>query len=257
MRRRSIVPSIQRSGGVASRRVAGRPRTSPSASSRRRVRSATHGDTAPGVPLGVGHEARHRARLPRRRRGGDDRPRRRGRPARLDVPPPARPRLRAPARGREPDRAGRASGASTPTTGSTCSARRSRSTRAWPFATYLAGAVLRPLGLGRPLRRPPRLRPLRLPRRPARARPRAARADAGLAGDDGRGDDRPVPGPGRRPAGLRPPGAERLGPRLRAPRPRSRRTGPAAATRRGRSATSAEAARSSGSTRRPGSPSAA
>ena len=53
----------------------------------------------------------------------------------------------------------------------------------------------------------------RTARRPPRARPRAPPADARRARDARRGDGRPVSGSGRRPAGSRSDGAERLGSR--------------------------------------------
>ena len=87
-----------------------------------------------------------------------------------------------------------------------------------PFADYLRAAVLEPLGMAARFDGRPGVGHPRLARRPARVRARAARADAGRDGDARRGDVRPVPGPRRRAPGLRPPGAERLGPRLRASR---------------------------------------
>ena len=126
-----------------------------------------------------------------------------------------------------------------------------------PFADYLRAAVLEPLGLG-----------ARYEGRPGSglygslddllALGRELLAPTLVVDRDARrGDVGAVPRPGRRAPGLRPPGAERLGPRLRAARRASRRTGPALATRPGPSATSAAAARSSGSTPRRRSPSAA
>ena len=79
--------------------------------------------------------------------------------------------------------------------------------------------MLAPPRARRALRRPPRLGPARLARRPARDRAGAARADARRRRDARRGDVGRVPGPDRRPARVRPSGAERLGPRLRAARP--------------------------------------
>ena len=69
------------------------------------------------VRLGVGDEARHRGRRARRRRGGDRRPRRARRPARVDRAAPARARLGAAVRGRDAARAARERGASTRTRG--------------------------------------------------------------------------------------------------------------------------------------------
>ena len=86
-------------------------------------------------------------------------------------------------------------------------------------------------------------------RRPARARARAARADARRAGDARRGDDACSSRPRGRAARLRADGPERLGSRLRAPRRQVAALDRARTTRRGRSATSAQRARSSGSTR--------
>src|SRR6185312_15448582 len=163
-----------------------------------------------GVPLGVGDEAGDRGGVSRRGRGGRDRPRRGGRPAGLDVPASARPRLRAAARGREPDRsAGGAANLLRP--------RLRRPRRRAGRACRNAVRGLSPRGRDRPARPP---RALRRPAGIGRVRlaRRAARADAGRAGDARRGDVGAVPRAGGRAARLRPAGAERLGPRLRAAR---------------------------------------
>ena len=123
-----------------------------------------------------------------------------------------------PLAGIEPDRAGRASGGSTPTTGSTSSARRSPGTRrcrspttcappcssrsAWRArfdgrpGSGLHGSLDDLLAFARELLAPTLVAPETL-------------AEATSVA---------VPRPRRRAPGLRPPGAERLGPRLRAPR---------------------------------------
>ena len=173
------------------------------------------------VPLGVGDEAGDRARVPRRGRGGRDRPRRARRPAGLDGAASARPRLGAAVRGGRRRSPGRASGGSTPTTASTSLGAALAEHAEMPFADYLREAVLEPLGLRARYDGRPAIGRVRLARRPARARPRAARATLVCAGDARRGDVGAVPRAGRRAARLRPAGAERLGPRLRAARRKS------------------------------------
>ena len=152
------------------------------------------------VPLGVGDEAGDGARLPGRGRGGRDRPRRAGRPAGLDLPASARPRLglaarRAAARSRSPGERRIYSDHGFDVLGA--GARRPRRDAVRRVSARGGAGAARPR---RPLRGPPGLRRVRLARRPARARARAARADAGRAGDARRGDVRAVPGPGRRAA---------------------------------------------------------
>ena len=64
-------------------------------------------DRGPRLPLGLGDEARDRARDARRRRGRCGRPRRGGRAGRVDRPAPARPRERSAFPRRPADRTGR------------------------------------------------------------------------------------------------------------------------------------------------------
>ena len=148
-----------------------------------------------------------------------------------------------------------ASGGSTRTSASSCAAHwssapptcRSRpistrrlSARSRLRRTALPGSPARDGGLDR--------------RRPGPRGARTARADRAARPDDpGRRDDRPVPRAARRAARLRRPGSERLGARLRDPRSQVAALDGRGATRRGRTATSARAARCSGSTRRPAS----
>ena len=65
---------------------------------------ATRGDESRALRVGVGDEARLCGRDARRRGGGDRRPRRAGRAARRDLPPPALAQLGAAVRGRRADR---------------------------------------------------------------------------------------------------------------------------------------------------------
>ena len=83
-----------------------------------------------------------------------------------------------------------------------------------PFAEYLQAAVLGPLEMKRGASRLGGLGAARQPRRPAAVRGRAAAPALDRAGDAGGGDLRPVPGPGRRAAGHRADGPERLGSRI-------------------------------------------
>ncbi len=117
-----------------------------------------------------------------------------------------------------------------------------------PVRDYVRAAVVEPLGLGLDPTGHPGAGMHGVARRRARARSRAARA-APRRPRDPRGDgERPVPRPRRRPARLRPLQPARLGARRRAQGRRRPATGRARAPRRARSATSAAAGRSSGST---------
>ena len=254
---RSIYPSIQRVDAL--RAVEGWPAEHVAvglASPRRSHGGARRRDAR--VPLGVGDEAGDGARLPGRGRGGRDRPRRAGRAARLDLPASARPRLGPAAGGRRARSPVRASGASTPTTASTSSAQ--------ALAGPRRDAVRRLPARGGAGAARPRRRATRAGRAPAcTARSTTCSRSARellaptLVAPETLAEATSVQFPGLVGVlpGLRPPGAERLGPRLRAARRRSRRTGPARATRRAPSATSAAAAPSSGSTPTRRSPSAA
>ena len=155
---------------------------------RNAVRSAA---TRPRVPLGLGDEAGDRARVPRRRRGGDDRPRRAGRAAGLD-------RSGTCSRTRPGCRSTRASPIARPGARRIYSdhgfdvlgAARSPARAGMPFAEYLAAAVLEPA-------RPRGAASTGRPARGCTARSttcsllgaRAARADARRAGDARRGDE--------------------------------------------------------------------
>ena len=199
-----------RGGAAPDRRMAVRPR---GGRGHRRDRGNARRALA-SVPVGVRDEARDCGRGARRGRGGDRRPRRGRRAAGIDGPAPARPCLRAPVRGRARRSHGRASGGSTRTTASRW---RPRSSRSAPRCRSRSTSP-------RPGRRPASARRLAGlgrrgdARRPAGARARAARAATDRAGDARGGDGGAVPRARRRAAGLRPAGAERLGPRLRAPR---------------------------------------
>ena len=179
-------------------------------------------------------------------RGGRGRPGRAGGAARLDRAASARPRERAAVRRRPADRAsGRAPHLLQPGIRGARRARRDANgdpvsgvprRRRLPAARNGVGA--------------PRLRRRgcsRLARRPRALRRRAAEADARRARDARRGDIRPVPRPEGRSPRRRPLRSPRLGPGLRAQGREARSLDRHAAPRRGRSATSAARARSSGS----------
>ena len=120
-------------------------------------------------------------------------------------------------------------------------------------ADYLRLAVFEPLGMTTAtLEGSPVGVRLRHARRRHPLRRRAAAADAARAGDAGRRRHGPVRRAGRRAARRRALRPARLGPRLRAARRQVAALDRQPATARRRSATSAAAARSCGSTRSPG-----
>ena len=110
IRRRSIVEGsiAHRDGGPAPDRRPGRSPFAAAGVTRRERRRSRPTGTRAALCAGVGLEARQRARDPRRRRGGGRRPRRAGRPSRLDRAASARPRVRAAVRRYGADRASRA-----------------------------------------------------------------------------------------------------------------------------------------------------
>ena len=100
------------------------------------------------VRAGVGDQAAGRPRRAGRDRGGRRRTRHRGRPARVDGAPPARPHGGLCDALGGGDRRARASGGSTPTTASRVLAETiERERRASSSAHYLTEAVFEPLGM--------------------------------------------------------------------------------------------------------------
>ena len=167
--------------------------------------------------LGLRHQAGRRLRDADRRRGGGARPGRAGRARGLDRPAPARARVRP-----RVGLAGAAGEAGRAADLLEHGLPRPRRAPRRPHRDAVSRLPARGRARAARSRRHPRGRrggrDRRHARRHARLRPGGARADADRAGDARRGDERPVPRPRRRPARLRPPDAERLGPRLRASR---------------------------------------
>ena len=121
-----------------------------------------------------------------------------------------------------------------------------------PFAAYLQAAVLDPLGLGGTELRGRPSEGLHGPLADLAVFGRELLAPTLLAsGDPRRGDRGRLPGPRRRASRPGTPGAERLGPRVRAQGREAAALDRRRATHRARSATSAARGRSSGSTRTP------